>query len=110
MVMRTFRETTLAIMSEGDEPMDAVLLTLEYMLDGGKWTGECLELGTAAFSDTSDDVRGQLVEAVELQLNEVHKLGFIDQFLKNHGLPRRRIRPGSSVADRGWTIPEPMGA
>lgn len=46
----------------------AILLTCAYGQEEGCWTGQCVELGTAAFADTFEQMRLELHEAIELQL------------------------------------------
>ena len=52
-----------------------VHLTFEFVKEDESWCGLCLELGTAAFSDTREKARDELLQATNLQLTEVEKLG-----------------------------------
>ncbi|MYC33714.1 MAG: hypothetical protein F4X64_11125 [Chloroflexi bacterium] len=59
----------------------AIVLTCSYAEEGDSWTGECVELGTATFADTFEEMRLELHEAVELQLVEIaHLLSPQDYF------------------------------
>ena len=46
-----------------------VILTLAFRQEGRRWTGECLELGTATFGCTLKEVREEVLELVELHLD-----------------------------------------
>ena len=52
----------------------ALALRCSYSEEGDNWIGECVELGTAAFADTFEQMRLELHEAMELQLIEVARL------------------------------------
>ena len=66
-------------------PDYVIVLTFEFSQESGQWVGLCLELGTSTFSDTLEQTRLELQEAVELQLNEVERLGYIEAYLdENH--------------------------
>ena len=82
------RDTVAVIHRNGQGSPDyVVLLTFEYGEEIGKWVGVCLELGTSTFADTLEQVREELQEAVELQLNEMERLAHIQDFLQeNHVL------------------------
>jgi predicted RNase H-like HicB family nuclease len=45
-----------------------LILTLDYVQEGGQWVGVCLELGTSTFAESLETVRQELREAVALQL------------------------------------------
>ena len=80
------RDTTTVIHRNNEGSPDYVIvLTFEFSQESGQWIGLCLELGTSTFSDTLGQTRLELQEAVELQLNEVERLGFIQDYLsENH--------------------------
>ena len=80
------RDTTTVIHRNNEGSPDYVIvLTFEFSQESGQWIGLCLELGTSTFSDTLEQTRLELQEAVELQLNEVERLGFIQDYLsENH--------------------------
>ena len=70
---------------------DAVItLTLLLNEEGERWVGECLELGTGAYGDSLEEAHEQLLEAVLLQLNEMERLGFIEDYLREHNV---RLQP-----------------
>ena len=92
--------------------MGFALLTADFSEDQGKWIGICLELGTATQADSFDAVREELRELVDLQLNEMAKLGYSREYLATQGIrlhPVPRISqtakgPGTaSKADR-WDL------
>jgi predicted RNase H-like HicB family nuclease len=59
----------------------AITLTCTYTQESGQWVGVCEELGTTAFSDTLEHAQVELREAMELQLNEVERLGYAREYL-----------------------------
>ena len=65
---------------------DAVVLTLTYWQESGQWLAECQELGTAAFGQTMEEAQEDLRDAVSLQLDGALKLGFLPEFLREHGV------------------------
>ncbi|MDA0988867.1 MAG: hypothetical protein O2783_07065 [Chloroflexi bacterium] len=78
---------------------EAIVLTANFHQDGDQWLGEGLELGTATFADTLEDVRKELAAAMILQVNEMNRLGFADEFLADHGvqqLPIPHVHSGES--------------
>ncbi len=79
------RETATVIHRNAQGSPDFVMvLTFELSREADQWVGLCLELGTSAFSDTMDQTRQELGEAVELQLNEVERLGFVQDYLADN--------------------------
>jgi predicted RNase H-like HicB family nuclease len=88
------RDTVTVIHRNGQGSLDYVIvLTFEYSEESGKWVGVCLELGTSAFADTLEQVREELREAVELQLNEMERLAHVqDSLEENHNTSRSRVR------------------
>ena len=80
------RDTIIAIHYEKEmrSPDFVLPLTIDLEREGEQWTGSCLELGTSTFGDTLDEVRRDLHEAVSLQLNEVERLGFTNDYLEEN--------------------------
>ena len=58
-----------------------ITLTLNYYQDYGQWVGVCDELGTSAFADTWEQMKIELRDAVELQLNGAERLSDIREYL-----------------------------
>ena len=106
--MGTLRESIAALRTEASAPTGVIVLTMEYSEESDIWVGQCLELGTPAEAPTSKELRQELVEAVHLQLEQVQELGFIDAFLRNHGVALfplgKEPRPGGRGT--GWRLPE----
>ena len=79
---------TLIHRSAQGTPDYVLLLTLDFLEEAGQWVGVCQELGTAAQSDTLEQARDQLREAVELQLGEMERFcgaeGFQDYLAENY--------------------------
>lgn len=79
------RETLIAIQtSEEGRRQSLVLLTVDLRQHEGAWVATCIELGTSAYSDTLDELRQEIADAIVLQLNEAERLGFIDDYLQEH--------------------------
>lgn len=68
----------------------AVTLMCVYTQEAGQWVGVCEEFGTSAFSDTLARAQVELREALELQLNEVERLGYVREYLCLRNLVCRR--------------------
>ena len=78
----SMRERILFVPEDGSGNTNhALALTCSYAEEGGNWIGECVELGTASFADTFEEMRLELHEAMELQLVEAARLlGPLDYF------------------------------
>lgn len=63
-----------------------VILTLAFRQDGRRWTGECLELGTATYGRTLKQAHDELAEMVALHLNALEDAGECERFFKEHGI------------------------
>ena len=94
------RETTTVIHRNNEGSPDYVIvLTFDFSQESEQWVGLCLELGTSTFSDTLEQTRLELQEAVELQLNEVERLGFIQDYLSENHV---RVVPVDAVNKCFW--------
>lgn len=81
-------------------------LTLDYQPEDGQWVGVCVELGTAAFADTPEQVDLELREAVELQLNEMERLGYLHEYLEGQGVSIISVKPAADPV-AGFKLAEP---
>ena len=109
----SLRETVVAIRYGNEGPASMVQITVEYQQAGEKWLAECLELGTATEALSLDDVRREISEAIVLQLNEVDQLGFIEEFLSQHGtrwIPFSAPSPHEHPHAPTWNLPVAAGA
>ncbi len=52
-----------------------------------------LKLGTSAFADTLEELRKEIGDAVTLQLGEMERLGFFEDFLRDHNLRPVNLAP-----------------
>lgn len=68
-------------------PDYSVALTCTYTLEAGQWVGVCEQLGTPAFAETLEQVRLELQDAVQLQLNEVERLADVREYLEESEVP-----------------------
>ncbi|MXY22667.1 MAG: hypothetical protein F4Y49_15200 [Dehalococcoidia bacterium] len=64
----------------------ALSLTCEYKREDGQWVGICRELGTSAYSEELEDAETQLAEAIKLQLDEMERLGYAEEYLEDNGV------------------------
>jgi hypothetical protein len=97
-----------AIRTEQNGPKAIFFLTLAFEQEGPVWTATCLELGTSTYANDIHTVQNEIFEAIALQLNEVERLGFIDDYLKEHGITVFPIPPGKPSqkdSDRWQLIP-----
>ena len=65
-------------------PDYTIKLSFTYHQESGQWVGVCDELGTSAFADTAAQMQAELLEAVELQLNEVARLTDVRAYLADN--------------------------
>lgn len=69
----------------------------------GRWTAECIELGTGAFGNSLEEAREDIKEAIELHLNSLEQNGQIDRFFKENGIvmikekPRRNLNVNINI-------------
>lgn len=107
----TLRQNVVAIQYKVGKPVQAAMLTLEFHQEEGTWLGECLELGTATYASTLEEVRNELFEALSLQLNEVERLGFSDEFCQEHHVQLvPLIQPkGKATEKSAWAVPMLVG-
>lgn len=61
-------------------------LKCEYTQEDGQWVGVCIELGTSAFSEELEDAQTELAEAITLQLEEMERLGYAEEYLEDNGI------------------------
>ena len=82
------QESITVIHSDDQGSSDyAITLTCTYTQESGQWVGVCEELGTSAFSDTLEHAQVELREAMDLQLNEVERLGYAREYLDKNQVP-----------------------
>ena len=103
------RESVTVIHRDSQGSPDYVFtLSFEYGEETHQWVGVCPELGTSAFANNLDQVRSELREAVELQLNELGRLTEIQDCFRpvrygmwlagHHSAGRGRCVDGGYVA------------
>ena len=96
------REQAIAVEISERGPSNLVMLTLELTQEEDVWVGTCIELGTSAYADSLEELRGEIADAIGLQLNEAMRLGFIDEYIQERNvrtLPLIQLEDGS-VAER----------
>lgn len=78
--------------SDGQAYPDSFIhLTFEFVEEEGLWCGHCVELGTAAFSETREQARYELLEATKIQLAGVEELNELEAYLEKNEVPRYSI-------------------
>ena len=99
------RDTAIVGCTTEGEEMNIIVLTEEYEEYDNKWIGTALELGVSTYADTLDEARRELGDAIELQLNEVESLGFIDEYLQEHNVRKRTlISKQTETSTRKWGL------
>ncbi|HZP95370.1 MAG TPA: hypothetical protein VFC31_03405 [Candidatus Limnocylindria bacterium] len=63
-----------------------VVLTVRFTQDGDQWLAECVELGTATYADSFEDVQAEIAELIELHLSTLEQTGQRAKFFKEHGI------------------------
>ena len=63
-----------------------VILTVEIQREGEQWVGQCVELGTATFGDSVDEVAEELMDLVVLHLKGLEDAGERERFFEAHGI------------------------
>ncbi|MSQ33953.1 MAG: hypothetical protein EXR60_06020 [Dehalococcoidia bacterium] len=104
------RETHALYRFEDQNPVEEINVTLDYQREHkgkARWQAECLELGTAVYADTLEEARKELGEAILLQLTEIEKMGFIREFLEDHGV-RPATLPTRPASSRGAAWRQPV--
>lgn len=81
------RETIIVVGRDEDRTATGLItLTADFHEFEDVWVGTILELGVSTFAETLDETRSELKGATLLQLNEVDRLGHMDQYLKEQGV------------------------
>ena len=81
------RETVIAVhRGANGSPVGLIILTADFLQQDDVWVGTILELGVSTFADTLEDVRTELKDATLLQLNEVDRLGIINEYMREQGV------------------------
>ena len=96
------RDHMIVVRHIDDEQHDVVMLTMDLNQDGSVWTGTCLELGTSTYADTLDTLRSELADAILLQLNEVERLGFTEEYLEEQGVRVLKFPPPPVESSERW--------
>jgi len=96
------RETIIYRHHPQDGTEDCLIqLTLEYAEENGQWVGVCIELNTSAYSATLDGARGDLRDAILLQLSETEKLGFVWDYLRDNHVAAHQV---AAVTTPGFSL------
>ena len=79
------RDILVAVLKLDGRPVEMSVLTVEFEQEDGMWIGTCLELGTSTQAQTLEELQAELTDAVDLQLNEMARLGYTREYLKSQG-------------------------
>lgn len=60
------------------------VLTLAFRREGSVWTGECLELGTATYGHSLEQVHHELAELIQLDIDTLEDIGERERFFREH--------------------------
>ena len=85
------RDTLIAVRTTRGRPQSLVLLTIDLRQEENWWVGTCIELGTSSYAEALDDVRAEMADAILLQLNEVERLGYMQEYLREHGVTEVKL-------------------
>ena len=72
-------------------------LTLNYCQESGQWVGVCEELGTSTYDDSFEQMKVELREAVELQLNGVERITDVWDYLADRQVIVRSVESSQQV-------------
>ncbi len=100
------RDQAIVIELTESGPRSLIILTLDLTQEDNVWIGTCVELGTSAYADTLDDLRGEIADAIGLQLNEAIRLGFIDEYIQERNV---RTLPLIQLEETGVASRERFG-
>ena len=96
------KESIVAVRMDGANIGSMLLLTSEFRQEDAAWLAECLELGVVAYAPSLEEAKKELSEAIDLQLNEVDKLGFIDEYLEDHRVHVYPVPNLTSEPEQTW--------
>lgn len=107
----TLRQALSVVHFKDGKPYGILTLSVEFRQEDSRWLAECLELGTAAYGDTLERAEAEVLEAISLQLNQVEEMGFVQKFLKEHGVQEVAIRVPRARSARkvSWAVPAALG-
>ena len=102
------RDQAIVVELTESGPRSLIILTLDLTQEDNVWAGTCVELGTSAYAyaDTLDDLRGEIADAIGLQLNEAIRLGFIDEYIQERNV---RTLPLIQLEETGVASRERFG-
>lgn len=106
------RDLCIALKKDDEgKPAGIIVLTADIDEYENKWVGTVLELGVSTYADSLDELRNEISEAILLQLNEVERLGYIDEYLREHGVKKLNLPTGQndSESPTPWAL-VPAGA
>lgn len=98
-LMASSRKVRIEHRSPKGQTLGHITLTFGLEQYGAQWLGVCQELGTSVHADWPDEAWTDLVKAVLLQLNEMERLGYIEQYLEHNGV---KIGPSPAEPGKPW--------
>ena len=106
------RDLCVALQKDDEgNPIGIVVLTADIDEYEEKWVGTVLELGVSTYADSLEELRNEISEAILLQLNEIERLGYIDEYLREHGVRKLNMPTGRDNLEKAtpWGL-VPAGA
>lgn len=93
-----------------DDTLYIITLRTFFEEEGDRWTGTCHELGTSAYGNTLEEAAADLRDAIALQVNEMRKLGYEEEYFRENGIQvsARTLRQDDNKND--WSVPQLVGA
>ena len=77
--------------------MPVVVLTGTVEKEGNQYVSYCLELGAASCGDTVEEALDMLEESIEVYLEELVDLGYLDKVFQEKGITVQDDSPGNGV-------------
>ena len=79
----------------------AGVLTVEFGQDEDQWVGLCHELGTASQADSLAEVKSDLLEFIDLQLNETAQICDVREYLADNEV---KLAPVSMPREMSFAV------
>jgi len=84
-------------------PLGYIRVIYVFREQKDRWTGKCIELGTATFGNSFEDVKEKLEEAVLCHLNTLEDLGERTRFFRKHKIRFYTRKP--KIRERRLNVP-----
>lgn len=78
-------------------PTKYIELTFRFAQESGKWTAECVELGTATYGDTFEQAKEAIADMVQLHLDALEQVDAADAFFRKHRITVHHGQPRTTA-------------